>query len=78
MICSIIHIYCHFRRLEEYQDLSTHVIQLLTQALARELKADLFGFDVLLSRKDELLYVVDVNILPGYKGKRIRMTNNLL
>ena len=54
--------------LEECDDLDSAVLRLLTQALARELRVDLFGFDVLIESKTKNIFVVDVNVLPGFKG----------
>jgi len=54
--------------LEECDDLDGAVLRLLTQALARELRVDLFGFDVLVESQTNNIFVVDVNVLPGFKG----------
>jgi len=54
--------------LEECSDLDGTVLRLLTQALARELRVDLFGFDVLIESNTRNIFVVDVNVLPGFKG----------
>ena len=60
---------CCNRLLEECGDLDAAILRLLTQALARELSIDLFGFDVLLESGTRNIFVVDVNVLPGFKGE---------
>ena len=57
------------RPLEECEDIDASVFRSLTASLARHLGVDLFGFDALIESETKNVFVVDVNFLPGFKGK---------
>eukprot|EP01059_Diplonema_ambulator_P035577 TRINITY_DN841_c0_g5_i1.p1 TRINITY_DN841_c0_g5~~TRINITY_DN841_c0_g5_i1.p1 ORF type:complete len:726 (+),score=249.28 TRINITY_DN841_c0_g5_i1:38-2179(+) len=54
--------------MSELSDLEYLTVKLMQEAIQSEWGIDLFGFDVLVDKNTKKHYVVDVNVLPGYKG----------
>eukprot|EP01059_Diplonema_ambulator_P030966 TRINITY_DN5535_c0_g1_i1.p1 TRINITY_DN5535_c0_g1~~TRINITY_DN5535_c0_g1_i1.p1 ORF type:complete len:768 (+),score=337.74 TRINITY_DN5535_c0_g1_i1:97-2400(+) len=60
------------KRLTEYvkedSSLDFNTVNIFKLAVELEWNVELFGFDVLVDKNDNTHYVVDANVLPGYKG----------
>eukprot|EP01064_Diplonema_japonicum_P004869 TRINITY_DN13206_c1_g1_i1.p1 TRINITY_DN13206_c1_g1~~TRINITY_DN13206_c1_g1_i1.p1 ORF type:complete len:769 (+),score=230.06 TRINITY_DN13206_c1_g1_i1:127-2433(+) len=53
---------------EESSDLDFNTVNIFKLAMELEWNVELFGFDVLVDKNTKTHYVVDANVLPGFKG----------
>ena len=68
-------------KLDECTDIDRDTIKLVVNTISRILKLKLLGVDILISNQDQSMYIVDINVFPGFKNiqdKEKLLTNFLL
>ena len=68
-------------KLDECTDIDRDTIKLVVNTISRILKLKLLGVDILISNQDQSMYIVDINVFPGFKNiqdKEKLITNFLL
>ena len=68
-------------KLDECTDIDRDTVKLVVDIISCILKLKLLGVDILISNQDQSMYIVDINVFPGFKNiqdKEKLLTNFLL
>ncbi|EGR29090.1 inositol -triphosphate 5 6 kinase, putative [Ichthyophthirius multifiliis] len=58
---------CEQKIENKYFELNKQVVNEISQLIIRQLKINLFGFDIVKKTKTQEYYIIDINYFPGYK-----------
>ena len=55
-------------KLDNCDDLDQDMVKMIVSTVSRILRLELLGVDILISNRDKSMFIIDINIFPGFKN----------